>query len=282
MVAESLAQQPGVGVDCASSFQAEFAAVWTDLKNPAGLAPLQARLSLCEPVQTPSDVYELLYWAKTAVSQSVQCSYQRGGPPTDVPYSIGVMCSAAYPLRAAVDMIYNSTRAPVQCYPYKLKPAHIHMHMHAQGLGLALDAPYAYTYKAPLPIQTLPFHYICCVQFVMPVAGTSIFSVPHEFSMALLTRFCEGTYGVAPDPKWYIGGLYRTLPSLTNVIFSNGALDPVRGFSPSQNVGPTAIALVVDNMGHTYDLFADSPADPPNIIAARAQELSILRGWLNF
>ena len=66
----------------------------------------------------------------------------------------------------------------------------------------------------------------------MPISSNGITDMflPVPFELGPYAQYCEETYGVSPRPLWATiqwGGLNITAGS--NIIFSNGQLDPWRG-----------------------------------------------------
>jgi hypothetical protein len=57
---------------------------------------------------------------------------------------------------------------------------------------------------------------------------------------------CEQQWGVSPDPYWAVSsfGGWRALRASTNILFSNGQLDPWKGGGVTQNVSESVLALV--------------------------------------
>jgi len=70
------------------------------------------------------------------------------------------------------------------------------------------------------------------------------------------------------------------LQASSNIIFSNGALDPWHGSGVKENIGSSIFALLIKDAAHHLDLRSPHPADPNSVIQARQTEMNIIRGWL--
>jgi len=126
--------------------------------------------------------------------------------------------------------------------------------------------------------------YQACTEMIMPISSNGISDMfpPAPFSLPDLIEYCQQTWGVTPRPLWiptYYGGANITAAS--NIIFSNGALDPWRGGGVTTTLSPTLVAIVIAEGAHHLDLRGPNPADPPSVIAAREMEISLLHKWLN-
>lgn len=99
--------------------------------------------------------------------------------------------------------------------------------------------------------------YQVCTQFVyLPSTnGKSDMFPPREFTLPDLAEYCSGKYGVAPDPdvlRIEFGG-DAILTTASNIVFSNGRLDPYHngGFLPSASAARSpAPGLLVQQLFH--------------------------------
>uniref|UniRef100_A0A7S2TM05 Uncharacterized protein n=1 Tax=Lotharella oceanica TaxID=641309 RepID=A0A7S2TM05_9EUKA len=112
---------------------------------------------------------------------------------------------------------------------------------------------------------------------------------------------CIGLFGVPakqdPWSQWpsALYGLKDSVAQSSNIVFSNGLLDPwssagVYGSNgPEPGAGATVqnvtrdgsvIALILDLGAHHLDLFFSDPNDPPCVTEARAIEEGHIKAWL--
>ena len=66
----------------------------------------------------------------------------------------------------------------------------------------------------------------------------------------------------------------------SRIIFSNGLLDPWHGggyLTPPGDLLPT---VIIPSGAHHLDLRGKNPKDPPDVTAARQQEVNYLQQWL--
>ncbi|CAN1777414.1 Lysosomal Pro-X carboxypeptidase [Linum perenne] len=128
-----------------------------------------------------------------------------------------------------------------------------------------------------------------CTEMVMPMSSdkeTSMFP-PYDFSYSDFRDDCWRRFRVLPRPKWvtteFGGHDIRTALATfgSNMIFSNGLLDPWSGGSVLQNISETIVALVTQEGAHHIDLRPSTPKDPDWLIQQRETEMKFIQGWID-
>ena len=88
-------------------------------------------------------------------------------------------------------------------------------------------------------------------------------------------------------PQHTTTGGIKGVSEATNIVFSNGGLDPwsFGGVTPKTPLPPSASSSLgvvwIPEGAHHLDLFFSNPADPPSVIAARQTEMAFVRKWLD-
>ncbi|KAJ0980365.1 hypothetical protein J5N97_008620 [Dioscorea zingiberensis] len=109
-----------------------------------------------------------------------------------------------------------------------------------------------------------------CTEMVMPMSSSrenSMFPI-YDFDYASYEDQCVQSYGVRPRPRWVtteFGGhdIRTTLKKFgSNIIFSNGLLDPWSGGSVLHNISESIVALVNELGAHHIDLRPSTNEDP--------------------
>lgn len=128
-----------------------------------------------------------------------------------------------------------------------------------------------------------------CTEMVMPMSSsrdTSMFSA-YDFNYTSFQEECWKEFRVKPRPKWitteFGGHDFKTALKMfgSNIIFSNGLLDPWSGGSVLEDVSETIVALVTEKGAHHLDLRAATAEDPDWLVEQRATEIKLIQGWLN-
>ena len=98
-----------------------------------------------------------------------------------------------------------------------------------------------------------------------------------------LTKYCNNKYNVTPEPEWMQLWFPYDLskPGVTsNIIFSNGLLDPFHGGGYLTKQGPTIPAIIMPHAAHHLDLRSSNIDDPIDVIQARKNETMLISTWL--
>ena len=110
-----------------------------------------------------------------------------------------------------------------------------------------------------------------------------MFWPPTPFSMDAYTKHCTSVWGVVPRPLWAsiaLTGSDLLAWGLDNIVFSNGRFDPWGAGGVLHNVSASLTAVLIPNGAHHVDLMFSDPADTLDIVAAREEELRIIRRWI--
>ena len=88
---------------------------------------------------------------------------------------------------------------------------------------------------------------------------------------------CKDLYGVQSRYDWALnefGGwdVKKDLASYSNILFSNGLLDPWHAGGVLVNVTDSVAAIIIDRAAHHLDLRNPQPADPQSVITGKHQK----------
>lgn len=127
-----------------------------------------------------------------------------------------------------------------------------------------------------------------CTEMVMPMSSNRYSSMFPEFYYNF-TEYKEGCwedFKVTPRPTWItteFGGrdFKADLKNFgSNIIFSNGLLDPWSGGSVLEDISESIVALVTEKGAHHLDLRAATTEDPNWLLEQRAKEIMLIEGWI--
>ena len=126
---------------------------------------------------------------------------------------------------------------------------------------------------------------LACNELAMPIgyANDSMF-LPESFDYDNYTKSCQELYGLTPYYDWALdifGGWNNSVDFLaaTNIVWSNGELDPWRAGGMNTNVTAdgTGIALYIENAAHHLDLREPNVEDPATVTSGRGVEMAHIK-----
>ena len=122
-----------------------------------------------------------------------------------------------------------------------------------------------------------------CTEMVMPFCATGVddFFEPAEWNYEAFAASCEAMWGIRPRPFWvekeYWG---KNIKAASNIIFSNGDLDPWAGGGVLNAPHDRVVALKIKEGAHHLDLRFANSKDPNSVIHARKLERKLIRSYL--
>ncbi|PSS30665.1 Lysosomal Pro-X carboxypeptidase [Actinidia chinensis var. chinensis] len=127
-----------------------------------------------------------------------------------------------------------------------------------------------------------------CTEMVMPMSTKQDSMFPaSDYNYTSYQLDCWNSFRVKPRPKWitteFGGHDFKTALKMfgSNIIFSNGLLDPWSGGSVLDDVSDSIVALVTEKGAHHLDLRAVTAEDPDWLLEQRESEIKLIRGWLH-
>ncbi|XP_022199977.2 lysosomal Pro-X carboxypeptidase isoform X1 [Nilaparvata lugens] len=127
------------------------------------------------------------------------------------------------------------------------------------------------------------WNYQSCTEMVMPICmdGKQDFFEPAPWDLGAYVNDCKKTLKMSTRP-YSIPKLFggKNLETASNIIFSNGLLDPWAGGGVLKNVSESTVAVLLPSAAHHLDLRASNNLDPPTVTMARKFYKKIFRKWI--
>jgi len=125
--------------------------------------------------------------------------------------------------------------------------------------------------------------YQSCTEMVMPFCydGSNDMFEPQAWDLGEYTKECQKTWGATPRPQMadiMYGG--RDLSAASNIVFSNGLLDPWSSGGVLKPVGGTSVVIIPEG-AHHLDLRAANSEDPASVQEARRIESKHIQKWID-
>ncbi|KAF5281128.1 hypothetical protein FQR65_LT02994 [Abscondita terminalis] len=254
--------------DCSGTIKRTWPAIREITSTPAGREWLSNNWKLCTPLQE-SEVPALIDWLSEVYGNMAMVNYP-------------------YPTDFLVDLPGH----PVRKFCKKLSNNNIEPKALVENLGKALNVYTNFTKNQKCvkinettnnSIGGDGWDFQACTEMIMPMCSTKyeMFEVePWNFTKFTESCFSRWKVRVAQSNLAILeyGGKY--LNAASNIIFSNGLLDPWSGGGVLHNISNSVIAIIIPDSAHHLDLRARNPEDPYSVIEARSSIQKIIRKWL--
>eukprot|EP01065_Artemidia_motanka_P026119 TRINITY_DN31028_c0_g1_i1.p1 TRINITY_DN31028_c0_g1~~TRINITY_DN31028_c0_g1_i1.p1 ORF type:complete len:493 (+),score=136.30 TRINITY_DN31028_c0_g1_i1:58-1536(+) len=239
-------------------------------KTSAGRQSLAKTFHLCDPAQLGA-THASDYW--TDAIESI--------PQGDYPYAIGSM--PANPVNATCSVLMQASDADLLTAAAQVTDWYFGYDgsqcLKDQGFGGIPGGP------GPCPPEQGAWCQQSCTETLHQFSARGVRDF--TFNMTEVLQQCRQYYNVEPDPLWgevHFGGygIGDGVVGVSNLIWSNGGRDPWHGggfLTPRPGTSNTWLWL--PNGAHHSDLRGAHPEDPPDVVAARATEKKIIRGWID-
>ncbi|XP_015610590.1 lysosomal Pro-X carboxypeptidase [Cephus cinctus] len=125
--------------------------------------------------------------------------------------------------------------------------------------------------------------YQACTEMVMPMCNDGINDMfePEPWDFKEYSDQCYKDYNIRPrlDLACTEYGC-KDLSAATNIVFSNGLLDPWSSGGVFRNLSSSTSVIIIPEGAHHLDLRASNPRDPVSVINARKYHRSAIKKWI--
>ncbi|KAI8437941.1 hypothetical protein MSG28_010609 [Choristoneura fumiferana] len=253
---------------------ANIRASWGALRNFSTTANssewLQKNWKLCDPVRNATEVQQLIDFLQSM-------------------YEILAMVNYPFASDFLVPLPAEPVRTVCQYLNETLKGQAL-----LEGIGKILQVYTNYNgrskcvdYKKGSDYGNLDasgWDYQACTEMVMPMCttGQNDMFEPRPWNFTSYSKACYDKYKVYPKEGFariQYGG--DKLDAASNIVFSNGLLDPWAGGGILNSISSSVKAVVILNGAHHLDLMPANPSDPENVKLARGIHKDNIRTWIS-
>ncbi|XP_050441621.1 lysosomal Pro-X carboxypeptidase-like [Adelges cooleyi] len=256
--------------ECGQTIRSSWKAIDNVTSTDEGKEWLSKQWKLCSPLTNSDDVSKLKGWASEVYVNMAMINY---------PYPANfLMPLPGNPIKEFCKPLTNS-----QSDYYTLLSSvfeGLNVYFNYTGSSQCLDA----LSTATPSLGEKGWSYQACTEMVMPMCANGIKDIfetsPWNFDD--FAQQCYNQYGVYPAidlAKKIYGG--KHLLASSNIIFSNGLLDPWSSGGVLYNISNTVQAVIIPESAHHLDLRASNAEDPQSVIEARKYYKNSIRKWID-
>ncbi|KAG9348403.1 hypothetical protein JZ751_002138 [Albula glossodonta] len=259
----------GSGLGCSDSIRRSWKAVDNMSSTAEGLEWLSSNFSLCAPLKRQEEATVFKSWLQeTWVNLAM----------VDYPYEANFLQPLPrWPIKVVCQYLTAPTAPDKQLL---------------HGISQAVKVYYNYTGNAEClnisqtatgSLGYMGWYYQACTEMVMPMCtdGVQDMFEPQKWDFGAFAEECQALFGVRPRADWadtVYGG--KNIKAHSNIIFSNGGLDPWSGGGVTKSLSESLVAIMIPEGAHHLDLRYNSNYDPESVLNARALEKKYFKLWI--
>eukprot|EP00045_Choanoeca_perplexa_P017149 m.243329 g.243329 ORF g.243329 m.243329 type:complete len:499 (+) comp17462_c0_seq2:4261-5757(+) len=276
VVTRDASSSVGASAACQDNVRNSWPIIFNTGSTQAGRDHLSSMFGLCKPLESNDDVWLLAMWLAVAFDTMAMgdfpypSNYLTSGGPLLPTYPVTAACEelkqadlkgdALLTAMRAATAVYNNATQSLSCYdlPYD---------------DIEQDGIWDWQYCTEMIPQETYF----------TLSGSKDMFWSQAFNQSFINNHCQHKYGITPRPTWIrqrYGNIEDTLKSASNIVFSNGLLDPWSSGGITYNVSDTVQAIILEHGAHHLDLMFSDPRDPPDVTFAREFHMNNIRQWL--
>ncbi|XP_061585690.1 dipeptidyl peptidase 2 [Cololabis saira] len=267
------ADYENIATECRDAVRGAFHQL-KELAERQDYSSIQTELFLCEAPSSVQDVQQLNGLLRNAFTLMAMLDYPysthfMGNMPAN---PVKVACETMLRgsdllanLRNTAGIVYNST-GRLSCFD--LYSLYVEC-ADPTGCGLGSDS--------------LAWDYQACTEVELCYESNNVTDMFPAMTFTEKQReiYCSKRWAVVPRPGWLkIQFWGEALSTASNIIFSNGDLDPWANGGVRQSLSSSLIALNISGGAHHLDLRGSNDADPVSVISARKNEAELIAEWV--
>ncbi|XP_045339785.1 lysosomal Pro-X carboxypeptidase isoform X1 [Leopardus geoffroyi] len=257
------------GPNCSETIHDSWGAITRLARTGSGLHWLSEALHLCTPLRNLQDVQHLKGWiSETWINLAM----------VDYPYESNFLQPLpAWPIKVVCKYLNNPSLSDAQLLQNIFQALNIYYNYSGQARCLNISE------TTTSNLGTQGWSYQACTEMVMPFCTNGIDDMfePRSWNFREYSDDCFKQWGVRPRPAWITtvyGG--RNISSHSNIVFSNGELDPWSGGGVTKDITDTLVAITIPEGAHHLDLRARNAFDPTTVLLARSLEVRHMKQWI--
>lgn len=141
------------------------------------------------------------------------------------------------------------------------------------------------SFESKSHVDHRPWSFQRCTELIFPDCSNGTSSdemfLNYKWNFDEEVKSCHDEFGVYPQEKALIDNYGSSFEVGSNIIFSNGLLDPWSGYGILSLFNEKHKIVIMPDAAHHLDLRAHNPADPSSVESARKLYIRKFREWIN-
>ncbi|XP_054708233.1 lysosomal Pro-X carboxypeptidase-like [Uloborus diversus] len=254
---------------CEKSIKMSWSVIRKVGSTETGRKDLTDIFNLCQPLNSSSSIDDLISWIVETWSYMAMLDY---------PYPTNFLLPLpSNPIKVACQYLSKALVDDIQLLRNVFKAASVYHNYTGDVPCFDFSSPEAKS------LGVKGWDYQSCTEMVNPMCQTGLTDMfePLPWNFTQYSENCWKNWRTNPDTS---KGLYtyggKNIKGASNIIFSNGELDPWSGLGVLENISPLLHAIYIEDAAHHLDLRSSNPADPISVINARKLSLTLIQKWI--
>lgn len=253
---------------CPELIRRSWSAITNATSSEEGRSWLSERWKLCRPLKNATQTQELKSFLSDVYGNLAMANY---------PYEANFLAPLpANPIQAVCEHLRNASLTGREL----LTAVHSAISVYTNFTG---ETKCLETKEAAPDLGAVGWPYQACTEMVMPMCADGVNDMfePQAWNVEAYGEECRKRFSVQPRPD-LVCEQYgcRDLSAATNIVFSNGLLDPWSSGGVLRNVSSSAVAILIPEGAHHLDLRSSNSRDPYSVVLARRFHRFFIRSWI--
>ncbi|XP_025411982.1 lysosomal Pro-X carboxypeptidase-like isoform X1 [Sipha flava] len=255
--------------ECGLTILKSWSTIDSATETAHGRDLISLRWKLCSPLKNDDDVLKLKEWISEVYVNLAMVNY---------PYSANFLAPLpGNPVKELCKPMKNHNEQTFKLLDSVFNGLNVYFNYTGTSTCLNISS------STP-SLDAKGWGYQACTEMVMPMCSNGkddIFeNKPWNFED--YAKYCQKTYKVQPSvdiiEKIYGG---KHIKDSSNIIFSNGLLDPWSSGGVLYNITKTVTAVIIPESAHHLDLRAANVKDPESVVKARKFYKHRIKKWIS-
>ena len=254
--------------NCPKLIRRSWSVITNVTSTDTGKTWLSDNWKLCQPLKNAADIKQLKSYLEDIYTNLAMVDY---------PYEANFLAPLpAYPINAVCKHLTNKSLTGTDLLVAIHKAISVFTNYTSETKCLSLNDSTPQLGATGWPYQS-------CTEMVMPMCpdGVNDMFEPSPWNFDDYAKDCVKQFLVKPQPNLICERYGCTeLSTATNIIFSNGLLDPWTSGGVIRNLSSSAVAIVIPEGAHHLDLRGSNANDPYSVILARKYHRFYIKQWI--